>query len=153
MRARTIVVEVLTFFLCLSFFYEGVYKIANWHAYAAWLHHAPLLSYVWIPLTYVIPIGEIVLAIRLIMPSYRNQSLKLAIGASLLFILWIACRVFSNVFIFSPFHALWPHPTWMQKALIAVLNCWMAFSALALIKNKTSADSYITAGSERYRPK
>ena len=70
MKAKKIAVEVICLILLMYFFYDGIYKVAYWSNYAFWMKHAPLLKPVWQVLTYVIPVGEIVLALAFLKPSF-----------------------------------------------------------------------------------
>ena len=138
--SKTNMIEAIAFLLCLSFFYEGMYKMANWSQYAVWLHHAPFIRVMWIPLTYVIPVFEIGLAISLLTAKYRTRSMYLVIMGCGVFVCWsMASIIFSGKIIF-PFHNVFIHAsTWREKILLALLQGWLAFIALLLAKAKVSS--------------
>jgi hypothetical protein len=127
--------------LILNFFYEGIYKISYWQSFSLWLHHAPLLKQVWIPLTYLIPIGEIFLSLALLAPSYRVKALYFAIAILIIFILWIISAYLFTSRLFWPYHAMWKKPTWMQKMLISLGLCWLAYIAVLLSKNNPTKEN------------
>jgi uncharacterized membrane protein YphA (DoxX/SURF4 family) len=130
MNANKIIPELIILMLVFYFFYEGIYKIAYWSSYSNWLHHAPLIKPFWIPLTYLIPIGEIGLSIALILPRHKIIALYMAISILLIFILWVAgAHVFSKQ-LFWPFHGFWKNPTWMENILISLTLSWLSFSAI-----------------------
>jgi uncharacterized membrane protein YphA (DoxX/SURF4 family) len=137
MKTRQIIVEIICLILVLNFFYEGIHKIAYWSSYSVWLHYAPLLKPVWVPLTYVIPISEIILSIALLFPKYRISALNWSIFMLMVFVLWVISSYLFTHRIFWPYHALWKKPTWMQKILISIGLCWMSLIAFLLIKKKT----------------
>jgi len=132
MKYRKIAAELITFFFVLNFFYEGFYKIAHWTEYSAWLHHAPLLHSVWVPLTYMIPLGQMWLALGLVLPTYRKNCLYIIICISIVFIVWVACTRIFTTQISWPYHAAWANPTWMEKAVQSLLQSWLALLVLML---------------------
>ena len=134
MKAKKIIVEIICLILLLNFFYDGVYKIAYLNNYGFWLHHAPLLRPVADILTYVIPVGEIVLSLALLIPSYRVSALYSIIGVLIVFVLWVMSVYLFTHRLFWPYHALWQKPTWMQKMLISMGMCWLAFIAVVISK-------------------
>jgi hypothetical protein len=136
MKARQIVVEVIYMILILNFFYEGIYKIAYWSSFSIWLHHAPLLKPIWVILTYAIPLGEIILALSLISPTYRLTALYISIPVLIVFILWIMGVFLFTHRLFWPYHALWKKPTWMEKMMISLGFCWLAFIAIVFSKDQ-----------------
>ena len=138
MKTRKIIIEVICFVLLMNFFYEGIYKVAYWQQFGAYLKHAPLTRYAWQPLTYGIPIGEIVLALSFFKTSFRMRALYISIISFLLFVFWVMCSFLFTNTLFWPFHALWAKPTWIQKMLIALGLCWMAFAAIVLLKSNPS---------------
>lgn len=138
MKTRKVIVEVICLILLLNFFYEGIYKIAYWGNYAFWMKHAPLLRPVWQVLTYVIPVGEIALALSFLAPKFRVRALYITIGVLMVFVLWIMSVYLFTGYLFWPYHALWEKPTWMQKMLISLGLCWMALIAIVLSKGGVS---------------
>jgi hypothetical protein len=132
MKIRTVIVEVLIYVLVLNFFYEGIYKIAHWHDYALWLHYAPLMKPFWVPLTYLIPIGEIALSLTLLAPSYRINALYWTITLLIIYILWLACALLFTSQLFWPYYAPWKNTSWLQKGLISIGFSWVAFIAIVL---------------------
>jgi len=144
MKQKEIVQEIISFYLCLSLFYEGIYKMAYWHNFSAWLHHAPLLQSVTGLLGYVIPVWEIALAVCLLIPATRVRSLYITLVILVVFILWVAIWMFFTKRIYWPFHGLWSPATWKEKILISLLNSWLAFTAILIIKlRKPSAGQQI----------
>ncbi|MES1223972.1 MAG: MauE/DoxX family redox-associated membrane protein [Bacteroidota bacterium] len=132
MKTRKVIVEIICLILLLNFFYEGIYKIANWGDFAFWIKHAPLLRPIWQLVTYVIPIGEIVLALSFFVPKYKVKALYISIVLLVVFVLWIiGAHLFTNR-IFWPYHALWEKPSWLQKMLVSLGLCWFAFTAILL---------------------
>jgi hypothetical protein len=128
-------VEAICLILILYFFYEGIYKIAYFGNYAFWLHHAPLLKPVAGILQYLIPIGELVLSLSLIAPSYRGVALGITFIVLIIFLSWImSVYLFTNR-LFWPYHALWHKPTWMQKMLISTGLLWLSFIAIIVLRN------------------
>jgi hypothetical protein len=141
MKIRKVILELIILTLLFYFFYEGIYKIAYWSNYAIWLHRAPLIKPFWIPLTYLIPIGEIGLSIALILPQHKIMALHITISMLLFFILWVAgAHVFSTQ-LFWPFHGFSKNPTWMENILISLGLCWMSFYALVVSKGGFSLKS------------
>lgn len=134
MKTRKIVVEIICLILLLNFFYEGIYKIAYWGSFGLYMKHAPLLSPIWQILTYVIPIGEIALALSFLAPSFRGNALYISIVVMVVFVLWIMSVYLFTLRVFWPFHALWEKPTWLQKMLISMGMCWLAFAAIGMSK-------------------
>lgn len=134
MKTKNLIVEIICLILVLNFFYEGVYKIAYFSNYGFWLYHAPLLRPVAGILTYVIPTIEIGLSLALLTPSYRVATLYSIIGVLIVFVLWVMSVCLFTHRLFWPYHALWQKTTWMQKMLISMGLCWLAFVAVVISK-------------------
>jgi hypothetical protein len=132
MKTRRIIVEVICFVLLMNWFYEGIYKVAYWGSFSFYIKHAPLLKPVWQVLAYVIPVGEIGLALLFLFPKKRMIALYLSIGGFLVFVFWIMSTYLFTSRLFWPYHALWQNPTWMQKMLISLGLGWMAFIVIVL---------------------
>ena len=144
MKTRKIIVEIICLILLLNFFYEGIYKIAYWPNFAVWMKHAPLLRPVWQILTYVIPIGEIALALAFMVQKFRVKALYISIGVLAAFVLWVISSYLFTNRIFFPYHALWEKPIWMQKMLISLGLCWLAFTAVLLSNPNLSFKKYFS---------
>ena len=125
-------VEVICFVLLMFWFYEGIYKVANWAGFSFYMKHAPLLRTAWQVPAYAIPIGEISLAVLLLVPKYRSIALYTTIGALLLFVFWIMSVYLFTGYLFWPYHALWDNPTWMQKILSSLVMCWLSYIAVVI---------------------
>jgi hypothetical protein len=132
MKTRKVFLELIVLVLVLNFFYEGIYKIAHWNEYSTWLHRAPLIRPFWVPLTYMIPIGEIALAGTLLVTSYRIKALYWIIILLIVYILWMgSIHVFSGQ-LFWPYHSLWKNPNWSEKVFISLGLSWISMIALVL---------------------
>jgi hypothetical protein len=138
MNAKKIIVEIICLVLVLSIFYEGIYKIAYLRGYASWLRHAPLLKSTAPVLTYVIPVGEIVLSLLFLSARSRMVALNATIVVSVIFILYVICAHLFTHRLFWPFDAPWNRPAWMQKLLIALGWSWLAFAAIILSRSGIS---------------
>ena len=136
MKTRKIIVEVICFLLMMFWFYEGIYKIANFRRFELWLQNAPFLALAWRILEWGIPIVEITIAVFFLANKYRSKILYITILANLIFILWaMSFHLFTNR-LFWPYHGLGRNPMWRQKMAISIGICWIAFIAIILLKNK-----------------
>jgi len=138
MKTRKITVEIICFMLLMNWFYEGVYKVAYWSSFSIYLKHAPLLKPVWQVLAYGIPVGEIALALMFLFQRQRTWALYISIGALMVFVLWVMCVYLFTGYLFWPYHALWAKPTWVQKMLMSIAMCWLAFMSIVLSNSKMS---------------
>jgi len=135
----------------MFWFYEGIYKVAHWSNYAFWVKHAPLLKPVWQVLTYVIPLGEIILSVMLLFFKYRKVALYGTIGALMISVFWIiSVYLFTNR-LFWPYHALWNKSTWVQKMSISLALSWLSFVGIILL-NSTLSFRGIFSNSLRNKP-
>ena len=132
MKTRKMVVEVICIILLLNFFYEGLYKLFDLHGYGLYITRAPFLKGVGSLLKYIIPFGEIGLAALLVIPGYRRKALYLAMGGFILYVIWIMGVILFTNYLFTAYHPQWDKQTWMQKMLISMGFCWMAFIAVIL---------------------
>jgi hypothetical protein len=144
MKAKKVIAEIICLILALNFFYEGVYKLVYLHNYGFWLYHAPLLKPIALILTYIIPVGEIVLSWLFVLPRYRTVALYSAIAASVLFILYIMSGYLFTNRVFWPYHALWNKPSWMQKMIVALGISWLAFIGILLSGGEFSIRKYLS---------
>jgi|GEM_PF-1061013 len=151
MKARKVIVEVICFVLMMFWFYEGIYKIAYFKQFGVYITHAPLIHPVGEILKYLIPFGEVGLALSLMVSGTKKASLYSTIGLLILFIVWIMSVYLFAHHSFWPYHAMWINPTWMQKMLISLGLCWMAFSAIVLL-NKGVYVAKINSNSLRNNP-
>src|SRR5882757_10426313 len=129
MKTKKIIIEIICLVLVLNFFYEGIYKIAYIQNYGFWVTHEPLLRPIGKILTYLIPTGEIALSLLFLVPSCRIFALYITLAGLIIFVLWVMSVYLFTHFLFWPYHALWGRPTWMQKMLISLGLCWLAFMA------------------------
>lgn len=138
MKTRKIIVEIICFVLMMNWFYEGIYKVAYFINFSFYIKLAPLLGPFWQVLAYGIPAGEIALALMFLFPKQRVRALYITMVTMLVFVLWVMSAFLFTNYLFWPFHALWEKPTWMQKMLIALTLCWMAFISIMLSGKKIS---------------
>jgi hypothetical protein len=132
MKAKKFIVEIICLVLIVNFFYEGLYKLIHIDNYGFWVTHTPFLKSMGKPLTYVIPVGEIVLSLLFLVPSCRIFALYSTLAGLILFVLWIMGMCLFTHFLFWPYHALWAKPNWVQKMLISIGLCWLSFTAIIL---------------------
>ena len=132
MKTRKIVVEIICVVLMMFWFYEGIYKVAYFQQFGFYITHAPLLRSAGGMLKYLIPFGEIGLAVMFMLPKYRTVALYSTIAALLLFVFWIMSVYLFTGWLFWPYHALWENPTWIQKMLISLGICWLSFVVIML---------------------
>jgi hypothetical protein len=144
MKTRKMFVEVICFILLINFFYEGIYKIAYIHDYEVWLANVSLLKNYQNIFAYFLPIGEILLALCLLIPNLKIRALYAIIVVSILFVLWILSVFLFKPQTFWPFHALWVRPSWMQKMLISLSFSWLSFIAIVLSKRSFPIKKYFS---------
>jgi len=142
MKTKKIVVEVICFVLLMFWFYEGIYKVAYFHQFGLYIMHAPVVERVGFVLKYVIPLGEMGMAVLFFFVRYRRLALYSSIVVLIVFVLWIiSFRYFTNKFIW-PYYVLWRYPPpWMQKLLISIGLCWISFLAILLSAPKKAINS------------
>jgi len=133
MKTKKIIAEIICFVLLMYWFYEGIYKVVHLSDFGLYITHAPLLKSIGRVLKYVIPFGEVGLAILFVIPKYKMASLYISIGLLIAFLLWImSVYLFAHRLFFSPYHAWWQKPIWMHKMLISLGLCWFGFVAIIL---------------------
>jgi hypothetical protein len=139
MKTRKIIVEVICFVLMMNWFYEGIYKVANWERFAIWIKHAPLLTPIWQPISYGVPIIEIMVALFFLKTSFSTRALYISMGVLIVYVFWVMAAVLFTHRLFWPFHSLWLNTNWVDKMLISLSLCWIAFIAVLLSKNAGKA--------------
>ena len=131
MNKKQIGVELAYFILVFYFFFEGISKMIAWSIFSAWLHNAPLLGTFYVPLTYIIPLTEVILSMCIIVPAARAKALLFTIVSFIGFILWVILfRTFIHTFFFYPYFDFWKNPTWMEKVLVSLLLAVIGLYAL-----------------------
>lgn len=141
MKKRKVFVEVICLVLLINFFYEGVYKIADFSNYETWTLHAPLLKPFSSVLKYAVPIVQIFLALLLVTPGSRKIALYSIVGLSVLFVFWVISMHLFTGYLCWPYHALWVKPTWFQKMIFSLGVTWMAFFAIIGLSAENAAKS------------
>ena len=134
MKTRKVIIELICLLLMMNFFFEGIYKIANWARYMHWMKRIPLLEGIWQFIAYGLPLVEFALALLFMKPSQRIKALYLSMVAFTIFVLWVMSAALFSHRIFGPLQHFWPKENWVDKMLIALGLGWMAFGAIILSK-------------------
>lgn len=138
MKAKSVLIEGICFLLAINFFYEGVYKLAHLDSYAYWIGCVPYLKPFKVPISYIVPLGEITLSLLLLFWKKRITSLYVSICAFVVFMLYFTLIFqFRNLLLF-PYHALWTKPSWIQVMLMTLFLTWLAFMAIIYYDRKHS---------------
>ena len=136
MKTKKVIADSICLLLALELFYEGVSKLFNLHAYAAWLKFVPYLQTMPGVLSYVIPAAEIALACLLAFSKRKPRALLICTGALVLYVAWVLSAHLLTRTIFWPYDALWPNPNWIQKMFVAVGMAWLAIAGAMLDPTK-----------------
>lgn len=146
MKIKKGITEIIFYLLMLNFFYEGIYKIAYWQQYGFWMIHEPILKQVGKVLQYIIPVGEILLALAFLTSRFRKAALYTTIIVEVIFIFWVVSVYLFTHYLFWPYHAIWSKPTWMQKMAFALGLSWLSFIAIILTSGKSRPKKDILTG-------
>lgn len=91
---KSILVEIIAFFFILLFVYTGVAKLSEVQTFRQELTSSPLLGSFASIITWVLPIGEIFLAIALFIPAIRLKALYATFGLMVLFTFYVVVILF-----------------------------------------------------------
>lgn len=135
MNLKVIARETILLILLFYLFFEGVYKVANWHSYSIWIHHAPLIDRV--PgSSYIIAIGEILLSLVFLVPSWQDRGLYIVTILSIAYILWVIIWHFFTSDFMLPYEQPWKRTTWFHRTMISSILSWIAFFGILLSKSR-----------------
>lgn len=91
---KSILVEIIAFFFILLFVYTGVVKLSEIQTFRQELTSSPLLGSFAGIIIWVLPIGEILLAIVLFIPGFRLKALYATFGLMALFTIYVVAILF-----------------------------------------------------------
>jgi hypothetical protein len=91
---RTILADCITYFFILLFAYTGAAKLAEVHQFNEQLTSSPLLGSIAGVISWALPIGELLLAIGLLIPATRLKALYATFGLMSLFTIYVIVLLF-----------------------------------------------------------
>jgi hypothetical protein len=139
MNKKQIFLELSYFVLILYLFFEGISKIIFRSSFSMWLQRAPFLESFHVPLTFIIPLTELILSICLIIPVTRVKALTFVIILFTCHILWIITfQTFAKPFFFFPYVEFWDGPTWTEKILVSLILIGVGLFALLSSEKRLS---------------
>lgn len=122
--------DILCFLLMLCFFYEGSFLIMRRELFDLWLKYLPLMSKVHQPISFLLPVAEMLIALLIIIPRTRHRGLWLALTGCLAVLMYlVTALLFSNKF-FLVFHPYWKFMKWFHKMLLLLGVLWTVFLLL-----------------------
>ena len=91
---KTLIVDIISLFFMLLFVYTGVAKLSEVHQFKDQLSISPFLGPLAGIVTWGLPIGEILLAIGLMIPRVRLKALYATLGLMSLFAVYVVVLLF-----------------------------------------------------------
>src|ERR1700722_8591136 len=86
---KPFLVDIISLFFVLLFVYTGVAKLSEVHLFKDQLSSSPFLAPLAGIVTWTLPIGEILLAIGLVIPRLRLKALYATLGLMSLFTIYV----------------------------------------------------------------
>jgi hypothetical protein len=93
---RTFLADAITYFFIILFLYTGIAKLTEVHEFKEQLISSPFLGSLAGIITWVLPIGEIILAIALFIPALRLKALYVTLGVMSLFTIYVVSIFFMD---------------------------------------------------------
>lgn len=90
---RKVTVEIICLLFIILFVYTAVSKFLDFDNFQAVIGQSPLITKMSVPLSHIVPISEIVIAILLMIPRHRMAGLRASFIAMLLFTFYIIILV------------------------------------------------------------
>lgn len=90
---RKIIIEIICISFILLFVYTAVSKFIDYDNFRGIIGQSPLITKFATPLSFIVPIGEIVIALMLAIPRYRLKGLYASFAAMVLFTTYIIVLV------------------------------------------------------------
>jgi hypothetical protein len=151
MKMRKIFLDMVCFILLIHFFYEGIYKVAYLQDFGIYISHQEIIWPVGAVLKYLIPFGEIGLALLFLVRGYVKVALYTSMIMLMLFVFWIMAVFLFKTTFFWPYQIWWKGMTWMPKMIFSLSLCWMAFMAIIFSK-PAEINTKLNTNSLRNRP-
>jgi thiol-disulfide isomerase/thioredoxin/uncharacterized membrane protein YphA (DoxX/SURF4 family) len=95
---KILLADIITFFFVLLFVYTGAAKLADIHLMKEQLLSAPLVGTPWMAniVTWALPIGELLLALALVIPRFQLKALYVTLGLMTVFTIYVVVILFMD---------------------------------------------------------
>ncbi len=144
MSVQKFIGEIICFVVALCLFYEGLYLLFRVDQFDLWLKYLPLMNKIHIPLSYVLPLVEIILALLMLWSRTRRIALLIMLVGCIGFLLYLTLSLLLSNKFFLPFHPYWTFMKWFHKMLIVLSVSWLIFGLLVFKKNDLRSDKRTT---------
>ena len=129
---KELIIIIISSLLIVLFLYTGLMKLIDHERFNWALHKSPLLNQVASILSWVVPIGEILIAISLMLPTTRNLGLYGSLILMSIFTIYIGFMVYFRSDRPCTCGGIISYMNWHQHfyfnstfTLLAVLSIWL----------------------------
>lgn len=131
---QQIFVTVISVLLILLFTYAAISKLMDYHQFSKQLNVSTLLKPIAGMLTWMIPSGELYIAILLVVPEWRTSGMKLSFILMSMFSAYIAIMLLFFDELPCSCGGVFERMSWNQHLLFNLTFTFLAFAGLRLQK-------------------
>jgi len=136
MKKQYILLEIIAALLLLLFLYTAISKLGEHQRFMAVLQKSPLLSPISEPVSWLVPLSELVVALSLFVPAWRLYGLRMAFVLMALFTLYIGYMLLFTPHLPCSCGGVLRQMSWSQHLLFNLFFTALAWLGLRLEKKK-----------------
>lgn len=129
---KNIVIEVICYLYVLLFVYAAVSKLIDFENFQVQLGQSPLLSAFASWVSWLVPIAELIIAIALIIPAFRNIGLLAALFLMVMFSTYIFIILHYSSFVPCSCGGILEKMNWEMHLIFNLVFCGLAVCAIVL---------------------
>jgi len=135
---KELILDIIANFFILLFLYTGIMKIIDHHLFDWALHRSPLLDGVAPILSYLVPIGELLIALSLLIPRTRRLGLISSLCLMSIFTFYIGYMLYFRVDRPCTCGGIISYMNWHQHFYFNTAATLLALYAVLLRRNRKS---------------
>ncbi|PZR29625.1 MAG: hypothetical protein DI535_02635 [Citrobacter freundii] len=135
-KTQSIVTEIISALLLILFLYTAVSKLIDHERFEMVLKKSPLLQEVAEPVSWLVPLSELVVSLSLFVPAWRLYGFRLAFGLMSIFTLYIGYMILFTPHLPCSCGGVIRKMSWSQHLIFNIFFTGLAWSGMRLEKKK-----------------
>lgn len=135
-KTQFIITEIISALLLILFLYTAASKLADHERFVMVLKKSPLLQEVAGPVSWLVPLSELVVSLSLFVPAWRLYGFRLAFGLLAIFTLYIGYMILFTPHLPCSCGGVIRKMSWSQHLIFNVFFTALSWSGIRLEKKK-----------------
>jgi hypothetical protein len=135
-KTQSIVTGIISALLLILFLYTAASKLMDHERFLMVLKKSPLLQEVAGPVSWLVPLSELIVSLSLFVPAWRLYGFRLAFGLMSIFTLYIAYMILFTPHLPCSCGGVIRKMSWSQHLVFNVFFLALAWSGIRLEKKK-----------------